>query len=125
MTHVCMDEKQGNSATCCGGLASHLSPRLFKALSDPNRLAILAHLAGCGSEMTVTDVAGCCTIDISVVSRHLGALREAGILSSEKRGKMVYYHVRTKEFVEALRGLADALESCCPDGVCRIEKELP
>jgi DNA-binding transcriptional ArsR family regulator len=110
-------------ATCCAGLAPHLEPRLFKALSDPNRLAILAHLAEGGSEMTVTDVAGCCPVDISVVSRHLGALREAGIVTAEKRGKMVFYQVRAAELADALRALADALEACCPDGPCRAPEK--
>jgi DNA-binding transcriptional ArsR family regulator len=108
---------------CCRGLAPHLSSRFFKALSDPNRLAILARLAEDGSEMTVSEIAGCCTVDLSVVSRHLGALREAGILSAEKRGKMVFYQVRIRELVVALRDLADALESCCPNGVCKIKRK--
>ena len=109
--------------TCCTTLAGHLEPRLFKALSDPTRLAILAHLAEGGSEMTVSDVACCCTVDLSVVSRHLGVLREAGILSAEKRGKMVFYQVRTSRIAGALRVLADALEACCPDGVCKTEEK--
>ncbi len=50
-----------------------------------------------------------------MVSRHLAMLRDAGILSAEKRGKEVYYTVRCEEVVGLLRRIADALEACCPE----------
>ena len=53
-------------------------------------------------------------VDQSVVSRHLAQLREAGVLSAERRGKQVYYSVRVAELVRTLRAIADALERCCP-----------
>ncbi len=40
-------------------------------------------------------------------------LRDAGILSAEKRGKEVYYSVCYGEVVTKLRAIADAIESCC------------
>jgi DNA-binding transcriptional ArsR family regulator len=39
-------------------------------------------------------------------------LKEAGILHAEKKGKEVYYSIRAKELAEALRGIADLIESC-------------
>lgn len=104
---------------CCGGLSDWLSPRLFKAMADPNRIALLARLAESGQEQTVTEIAGYCPTHVSVVSRHLAILRDAGILESQKRGKAVYYRVRISALTAALRGLADALESCCSDGRTR------
>lgn len=92
-----------------------ISPGFFKALGDPNRVAILACVAESGGELRVSEVAGCCPVDLSVVSRHLRQLREQGLLSSEKRGKEVFYRARIPEIVALLRGLADALETCCPD----------
>ena len=62
----------------------------------------------------VSEVARCCPINISVVSRHLSTLRDAGILTSEKRGKEVRYSVVVSALVERLRAIADALEGCCP-----------
>ena len=82
---------QMNNQSCCSGLEDRQAPRLFKALCDPTRIAILVRLARYQGELTVGQVAECCPIDLSVVSRHLATLRDAGILSSERRGKEVYY----------------------------------
>ncbi len=108
-----------NSRQCCAGLSQCLSPDLFKALSDPNRVAILARLAEMAGEQTVTEVASCCPINLSVVSRHLRTLRDAGIVECERRGKEVYYRARVSNLSRLLRNLADALDACCPDDVCK------
>ncbi len=110
----------GNETERCSGLAGFLSSEFFKALADPNRIAILARMAEEGGEKTVSEVARCCPVDVSVVSRHLKILRAAGILEAEKRGKEVLYRIRIGHLVSLLRGLADALETCCPDGICTI-----
>ena len=72
---------------------------IFKALSDPNRLAILQMLRDeCGGECTleaegggktVTEIAGCCEVGLSTVSHHLKELRQAGLINCEKRGQWV------------------------------------
>ena len=124
--HYCANMKVSTMTEdqpCCTGLTNWLSPAFFKALGDPNRVSILASLAEGGHEQTVTEVATCCSVDLSVVSRHLHILRDAGILQADKRGKQVYYTVRARELVGLLRNLADALERCCPDGTCEIREE--
>lgn len=98
----------------CSGIQELLVPGFFKALGDPSRLAILARLAEAGEPQKVSQVAGCCAIGMSVVSRHLAVLREAGILDCQKKGKEVFYAVRTSALAEMLRRLADAIEACCP-----------
>jgi DNA-binding transcriptional ArsR family regulator len=103
-------------AACCRGLQDLLSPKLFKALCDPRRLALLVRLAEAGQPCTVGVVADGSGIDMSVVSRHLAILREAGIIQCEKRGKEVWCVVQTRAVVEVLRDLADALEACCRQG---------
>ena len=90
-----------------------LSPQLFRALCDPNRLTILARLAECCGSLKVSEVADCCPVDISVVSRHLATLRDAGILQSEKRGKEVFYTLKARSLVTTLRAIANAIEACC------------
>ena len=95
-------------------LSASLSPDFFKALADPNRVAILAQLARSHRSQTVSDVARRCPIDLSVVSRHLKILRAAGILESEKRGKLVFYRVRRPYLVALFRDLADALDAPSP-----------
>jgi ArsR family transcriptional regulator len=104
------------AAGCCSGLQGLLSPRLFKALSDPKRLSLLVRLAEERGPCTVGHVAQGSGVDLSVVSRHLATLREAGIITCEKRGKEVFCVVQTSAVVKILRDLADALEACCPNG---------
>lgn len=104
------------SGPCCSGLKGLLSPKLFKALSDPRRLALLVRLAEAREPRTVGVVAQGSGVDMSVASRHLAILREAGIIACEKRGKEVYCVVQSRQVVKVLRDLADALEACCPDG---------
>ena len=100
-------------ASCCAALERCLSPGLFRALGDPNRLAILVALADGPRERTVSEVASRCPVDLSVVSRHLRTLRDAGVLDARKQGKEVWYRVRVGAVVAMLRDLADALEACC------------
>ncbi len=111
------------STSCCNDLLTWMSPGFFQALADPNRATILARLAEGGREQTVSEVASCCPVDLSVVSRHLRTLREAGIVSADKRGKQVFYRVEVGRITSALRNLADALDACCPDGSCVVSPD--
>ena len=74
------------------------------------------HLAQCCGELSVSQVAECCPINVSVVSRHLAILRDAGILKSVKKGKEVFYSVRADSLVRTLRVIADEIEKCCLAG---------
>ncbi len=103
--------------------ARALDPGFFRALCDPNRISLLLRLARCGRACTVSELNECCPIDISVVSRHLATLRDAGIVASEKRGKEVYYEVCANDVVATLRAIADALEGCCCAPKSKREKK--
>jgi len=111
--------------SCCRPLQDILNPELFRALADPNRQAILTCLARCGGSQTVGEVACELPVDLSVVSRHLGVLRDAGLLVSEREGKSVRYSICCDEVIVQLRALADALESCCspPEENRRLSEE--
>lgn len=100
--------------SCCQSIEPLLSPTLFKALSDPKRVGLLAFLCQCQGPCTVSALAQVTDIDMSVVSRHLAMLRDAGILQAEKRGKEVLYSVRYHELADTLRAMADAIQACCP-----------
>jgi DNA-binding transcriptional ArsR family regulator len=106
--------KKSQPGRCCRDIADVLEPRFFKALCDPSRVAILVRLARLGRPCTVSEIASCCPVDISVVSRHLALLRDAGILEARRTGKEVRYCVRFGSFVPTLRAMADTIESCCP-----------
>ena len=100
------------SPRCCPELARAASPALFKALSDETRLHILLCLASCPCVQPVSAIAGCCSVDMSVVSRHLAVLRRAGVVDVQRQGKLALYSVRREAFAGSLRALADAIEGC-------------
>ena len=69
---------------------------LFKALSDPTRLAILALLAAGESERCACEIEEHCGLAQATVSHHLRLLKAAGFLSCERRGTWVYYRLETR-----------------------------
>lgn len=58
----------------------------FAALSDPTRRAILAMLLE--DDMAVTDVAEPFAMSLAAISKHLGVLTGAGLITQEKRGRV-------------------------------------
>lgn len=101
---------------CCPDLEALIDPELFKALSDPNRVALIADIGRRGRPTTVSEAAECCPVDLSVVSRHLAVLRRAGVVEAERNGREVRYTLSGADLAAGLRSLADALEACCPPG---------
>lgn len=106
------------AAACGGPLDKLLDPELFKALADPTRAVLIACIAKCGRSCSVGEVAECCSVDFSVVSRHLAMLARSGVLDAEKKGRTVFYRVRYAELSHAFRSLADALQECHPESGC-------
>jgi DNA-binding transcriptional ArsR family regulator len=106
------------ASQCCGPIDDLLDAELFKALGEPTRLKLLSCLAKCGRACSVTELTECCAVDISVVSRHLGVLEKAGVLTATKQGRTVFYEVRYKHLTEAFRALAKAIEGCRPKRGC-------
>ena len=77
----------------------------FKALSDPVRLQLLSSVAShAGGEACVCDIAAGVEVSQPTVSHHLKVLRDAGLLTSQRRASWVYYAV-VPEALEALSGL--------------------
>ena len=66
--------------------------RLFAALGDPVRLAIVRQLAAC-AEMCACDFTACCDVRQPTVSHHLRVLREAGVVETERRGNSIFYRL--------------------------------
>jgi ArsR family transcriptional regulator, arsenate/arsenite/antimonite-responsive transcriptional repressor len=81
--------------------------RLFQALADPTRLAILRELAG-SPEVCACDFTMCCDVRQPTVSHHLRVLREAGVIDSERRGTWIYYRL-APTVADRLRALASEL----------------
>ncbi|HET6895000.1 MAG TPA: metalloregulator ArsR/SmtB family transcription factor [Candidatus Baltobacteraceae bacterium] len=66
---------------------------LFKALADPHRLTILATLARADDEICVCDFTDGLPLNQPTVSHHLRILREADLVTCERRGTWVYYRL--------------------------------
>src|SRR5210317_871177 len=59
---------------------------IFAALADPTRRSILMMLLE--DDMAVTDVAAPFEMSLAAISKHLGVLTAAGLISQEKRGRV-------------------------------------
>jgi ArsR family transcriptional regulator len=77
---------------------------LLQALAEPTRLAIVRQLAHEG-EVCACDFTACCEVAQPTVSHHLKVLRQAGVVSSDRRGTWIYYRLRP----DAIRRLANLL----------------
>jgi ArsR family transcriptional regulator len=86
--------------------------RIFKALSDPNRVAILQILrnqcgGSCsvpgGDSSTVSEIACCFELALSTVSHHLKELRNAGLVECVKRGQWVHCRLNEETFRKVAR----------------------
>ena len=62
--------------------------RIFSALADPTRRRILTLLLE--DDMAVTDVASHFQISLAAVSKHLGVLAASGLMTQERRGRVVW-----------------------------------
>ncbi|KZS65394.1 ArsR/SmtB family transcription factor [Mycobacterium ostraviense] len=82
----------------------------FKALSDPVRLRLLSAVAShAGGQACVCDIAdGLDALGVGqpTISHHLKVLREAGLLTSQRRGTWVYYAVVPEVLAELSELLA-------------------
>ncbi len=68
---------------------------IFKALGDGTRRALLERLAREG-EHSVHALTAIAAVSQPMVSRHLGQLKRAGLVTSRKAGRETFYAARTK-----------------------------
>ncbi len=101
-------------ATCCSPMVREPLSRsaaaelaaAFKALGDPVRLRLFSLIAShAQGEACVCDLTGEFDVSQPTISHHLKVLREAGLLTSQRRASWVYYRVAP----EALATLATLL----------------
>jgi len=77
--------------------------RLFRLLSDTNRLRILFAIGK--DKKSVSEIMNETSLSQTLVSFHLRPLRESGILASERRGPFIYYSVSEPVLMELLISL--------------------
>ena len=77
-----------------------LHNRVCQALADPKRVLILYALAE--GPCCVNELVEMLDVPQSTVSRHLGILRERGLVNAERKGTAVFYTLSDQRIIEAL-----------------------
>lgn len=90
--------------------------RLFHALSDPTRRAMLERLAR--GPAAVTELAGPTGLRLPTVMRHLAVLEEAGLIESVKEGRVRSCALRP----EALSPMQDWLGAQRAEWEARLDR---
>lgn len=80
--------------------------RILSAVSEPNRLRILATLSR--RKMAVCEIREILGLSFSTVSKHLSILAAAGLIEFEKEGKWVHYRL-TDSVQPEIRDLIDRI----------------
>jgi ArsR family transcriptional regulator len=79
--------------------------RVFKALADPVRVRLLSLIGSrAGGEACVCELTGEFDVSNPTISHHLKVLREAGLVTSQRRASWVFYRV-VPEALDRLAGL--------------------
>lgn len=81
---------------------------LLRALGDPTRLAMVVCLCRADGPVCVCDFTAAFELGQPTISHHMGKLRAAGLVESEKRGIWTYYRLR-QDLPAATRDLVGAL----------------
>lgn len=107
-----------SAPVCCAPVAAgpisdddalQIAMRL-KAIADPVRVKIMSHLfSSTNGEVSSGELANVLRLTESTVSHHLGQLRNAGLIVSDRHGMNVFHRVR----LESLQALCAVLDPAC------------
>ena len=67
---------------------------LLKALADPTRLSMVATLRRQAGPVCVCDLVAAFNLTQPTISHHMGVLKRAGLVESDKKGIWVHYRLR-------------------------------
>lgn len=120
-------------------MKQHRLDQLFKAVSDPTRLRLL-NLLRLGS-ICVCELHAVLRIPQPTASRHLAALRHAGLVEDCRSGSRIIYSLAPPQTPQ-IEALFELMDKCCPqdelmkedlvrlkeavrDGSCRLDPYPP
>jgi ArsR family transcriptional regulator len=90
-------DRAAQAAACCSPVIMtppadvQAEVKVLAALADPTRLQIVQLLAGQDEPLCVCDIVSQFALGQPTISHHLKVLREARLVTWEKRGLWVYY----------------------------------
>lgn len=112
------ETKQQSRNEIAEELVKAFDSKFFKTLSEPVRVQILKFLMLNG-RADIGTIAENMPQDRSVISRHLSLMQEAGVLTSQKENRYVFYEVNGQPFLEKLVDITEkigkCMKECCPD----------
>ena len=82
--------------------------KIFKALSDPNRLRVLKALQT--KSLCVCEIKELLNLANSTVSQHLKILKDAGFIIEEKEGKWVNYRINSQPADQRISSILSSLD---------------
>jgi ArsR family transcriptional regulator, arsenate/arsenite/antimonite-responsive transcriptional repressor len=82
--------------------------KIFKSLSDPNRLRILKMLQT--KSLCVCEITDILQLATSTVSKHLSILKAVGFIIEEKDGKWVNYSINPRPFDPRISSILSTLD---------------
>jgi len=85
-----------------------INTKIFKALSDPNRLRILKMLQS--KSLCVCEITDVLNLATSTVSKHLSILRAAGFIIEQKDGKWVNYLINPRPSDSRISSIISTLD---------------
>ncbi|MBO0749253.1 MAG: winged helix-turn-helix transcriptional regulator [Porphyrobacter sp.] len=94
---------------------------VFKALSDPTRRRVLQLLRK--GPMSAGELSDQFDVSKPTMSAHFAVLKEAGLVGSEKHGKIVTYWLNATVLEEALLGFASALDLNMKPGRAAVKRK--
>jgi len=94
-------------------MAADGASRLLKALSNPDRLLLMCHLAE--GEQCVGELEAASGISQPTLSQQLGVLREQGLVATRREGKNIYYSIDSPQALAVMEVLH--AQFCAPPKV--------
>ncbi len=81
--------------------------KILKAMAHPSRLLIIEELQK--QERCVNELTEMVGADVSTVSKHLSVLKNAGLVTDEKRANCIYYTLRCTCILDFIGCVEDVL----------------
>lgn len=96
--------------------------KIFKALSDPNRIRIVKLLEI--QPLCVCEITSILGLATSTVSKHLSILKESGFIFEQKESKWVNYHLNRATRQSTIRELLSLISKTdLDDSTIRTDQE--
>ena len=105
--NTCSCQKRNADSACVAPDAAQMErlAGIFKALGHPVRLRLAVMLLD--GERCVCELHAGSARDISTISSHLSILKNSGVLTSEQRGKNIFYRLCCPCLGDLIRCLSD------------------